>query len=43
VTSALFLHYASSSPGVITQFGLYQPWFYSQAYNLASAPSVQCQ
>jgi hypothetical protein len=43
LTASLFLPYASSSAGVITQFGLYQPWFYSQAYNLASAPSVQCQ
>ncbi len=44
LTHSLFLPvpYASSG-GVITQLGMYKPWFYSQAYNLASAPSVQCQ
>jgi hypothetical protein len=37
LTDPLFEPYASSN-GVITQFGLYQPWFYRDAYD---PPTVQ--
>jgi hypothetical protein len=39
LTDPLFAPYAYSS-GVITQFGLYKPWFYREAYGNANLPQV---
>ncbi|MGP0048858.1 MAG: hypothetical protein ACLPZR_08435 [Solirubrobacteraceae bacterium] len=42
LTDRLFEPYAASG-GVITQFGLYKPWFYRQAYNASTGQiSVDC-
>jgi hypothetical protein len=41
LTDPLFEPYASNG-GVITQFGMYKPWFYRQAYGLSSGLSVSC-
>ncbi len=41
LTDPLFAPYASSN-GVITSFGLYQPWFYRQAYDPPSVGSLSC-
>ena len=30
------------SGGVISQFGLYKPWFYRQTFDPPSPPSISC-